>query len=74
MNIQPHSFLCGLARQQAELLISVIRFCCCSRQEPRPQSKLWGFCFWTIKCGTSVVWFEILCNTSEPKQRTWANF
>jgi len=24
--MKPHSFLCGLARQQAELLISVIRF------------------------------------------------
>jgi len=43
--VEPHRILCGLVRRQTNFwLISIV--CCCSRQEPRPQRVLWGFCIW----------------------------
>ena len=59
-------------RTASESFESLQSSCCCSRQEPRPQSILRGFCFWTAQCGTSMVGHEIPRYMSEPKRGTWA--
>jgi hypothetical protein len=43
--------------------------CCCSRQEPRPQSELWGFCFWRCYRGSQT---KVSCEISGTQNPAYA--